>query len=155
MTLPVPAPAPVPATDPAPGSSASSFGTTTREVLRGAMPPPRRFWPAIASAFLSEASAVALLAVSAWLIVRASEQPPVLYLSVAVVGVRLFALSRASFRYLERLTGHDAALRQLAATRSGLVRRLIPLAPDGLGRTRRGSVLGARSSCGVRIMGVL
>jgi ATP-binding cassette subfamily C protein CydC len=143
VTVPVPAPAPVPATAPAPGSSASSFGTTTREVLRGAMPPPRRFWPAIASAFLSEASAVALLAVSAWLIVRASEQPPVLYLSVAVVGVRLFALSRASFRYLERLTGHDAALRQLAATRSGLVRRLIPLAPDGLGRTRRGSVLGA------------
>ena len=118
-------------------------GTTTASVLRGAIPPLRRFWPAIASGFLSEASAVALLAVSAWLIVRASEQPPVLYLSAAVVGVRLFALTRASFRYLERLTGHDAALRQLAATRSGLVRRLIPLAPDGLARTRRGSVLGA------------
>lgn len=117
--------------------------TSTASVLRGAVPPARRFWAAIASGFLSEASAVALLAVSAWLIVRASEQPPVLYLSMAVVGVRLFALSRASFRYLERLTGHDAALRQLAATRSGLVRRLIPLAPDGLGRTRRGSVLGA------------
>lgn len=117
--------------------------TTTASVLRGAMPTARRFWPAVASGFLSEASAVALLAVSAWLIVRASEQPPVLYLSMAVVGVRLFALSRASFRYLERLTGHDAALRQLAATRSDLVRRLIPLAPDGLGRTRRGSVLGA------------
>lgn len=117
--------------------------TTTASVLRGAVPPARRFWPAIASGFLSEASAVALLAVSAWLIVRASEQPPVLYLSMAVVGVRLFALSRASFRYLERLTGHDASLRQLAATRSDLVRRLIPLAPDGLGRTRRGSVLGA------------
>jgi ATP-binding cassette subfamily C protein CydC len=107
------------------------------------MPPVRRFWPAVASGFLAEGSAVALLAVSAWLIVRASEQPPVLYLSVAVVGVRLFALTRSSFRYLQRLTGHDAALRQLAATRSGLVRRLIPLAPDGLGRTRRGSVLGA------------
>ena len=123
--------------------TASAMGTTTAAVLRGAMPPTRRFWPAVASGFVAEASAVALLAVSAWLIVRASEQPPVLYLSAAVVGVRLFALTRASFRYLERLTGHDAALRQLAATRSGLVRRLIPLAPDGLGRTRRGSVLGA------------
>lgn len=123
--------------------TAPPMGTTTAAVLRGAMPPARRFWPAVASGFLTEASAVALLAVSAWLIVRASEQPPVLYLSAAVVGVRLFALTRASFRYLERLTGHDAALRQLAATRSGLVRRLIPLAPDGLGRTRRGSVLGA------------
>jgi ATP-binding cassette subfamily C protein CydC len=114
-----------------------------RAVLRGAMPPARRFWWALAAGFASEASAVALLAVSAWLIVRASEQPPVLYLSAAVVGVRFFAISRAAFRYLERLTGHDAALRQLAATRSDLVRRLIPLAPDGLTRTRRGSVLGA------------
>lgn len=116
---------------------------TRADVLRGALPPARRFWPALASGFASEASAVALLAVSAWLIVRASEQPPVLYLSAAVVGVRFFALSRASFRYLERLTGHDAALRQLASTRAALVRRLVPLAPDGLSRTRRGSVLGA------------
>jgi ATP-binding cassette, subfamily C, bacterial CydC len=120
-----------------------STGTTSREVLRGAMPPLRRFWPGAAAGLLSEASAVALLAVSAWLIVRASEQPLLLYLSAAVVGVRLFALTRASFRYLERLAGHDAALRQLAATRSSLVRRLIPLSPAGLGSTRRGSVLGA------------
>jgi ATP-binding cassette subfamily C protein CydC len=107
------------------------------------MPPTRRFWWSLAAGFASEASAVALLAVSAWLIVRASEQPPVLYLSFAVVGVRFFAISRATFRYLERLTGHDAALRQLASTRADLVRRLVPLAPDGLARTRRGSVLGA------------
>jgi ATP-binding cassette subfamily C protein CydC len=116
--------------------------TTTREVLRPAMPPARRFWPGAASGFLSEASAVALLAVSAWLIVRASEQPLVMYITAAVVGVRAFALARASFRYTERLAGHDAALRQLAATRTDLVRRLIPVAPDGLARTRRGSVLG-------------
>jgi ATP-binding cassette subfamily C protein CydC len=107
------------------------------------MPPARRFWWALAAGFASEASAVALLAVSAWLIVRASEQPPVLYLSAAVVGVRFFAISRAVFRYLERLSGHDAALRQLASTRADLIRRLVPLAPDGLARTRRGSMLGA------------
>ncbi|WP_375385654.1 thiol reductant ABC exporter subunit CydC [uncultured Microbacterium sp.] len=117
--------------------------TTTESVLRGAMPPLRRFWPGAASAFASEASAVALLAVSAWLIVRASEQPIVLYISAAVVGVRLFALTRATFRYTDRLASHDAALRQLASSRSSLVRRLIPLAPDGLARTRHGSVLGA------------
>lgn len=116
---------------------------TARTVLRGALPPARRFGWALAAGFASEASAVALLAVSAWLIVRASEQPPVLYLSFAVVGVRFFAISRAAFRYLERLTGHDAALRRLASTRADLVRRLVPLAPDGLTRTRRGSVLGA------------
>lgn len=116
---------------------------TTRDILRGALPPLRRFWPALAAGFIAEASAVALLATSAWLIVRASEMPPVLYLSVAVVGVRFFALTRSVFRYLERLSGHDATLRQLASTRASLVRRLVPLAPDGLSRTRRGSVLGA------------
>ncbi|MFB8385680.1 thiol reductant ABC exporter subunit CydC [Microbacterium sp. NPDC055910] len=115
----------------------------TAAVLRGALPPARRLWPALAAGFASEASAVALLATSAWLIVRASEMPPVLYLSVAVVGVRFFALTRAVFRYLERLTGHDAALRQLASTRGALVRRLVPLAPDGLTRAKRGSILGA------------
>ncbi|SDQ23797.1 thiol reductant ABC exporter subunit CydC [Microbacterium sp. cf332] len=115
--------------------------TTTTDVLRGAMPAPRRFWPALATGFATEASAVALLACSAWLIVRASEQPAVMYVMAAVVGVRAFAIARAVFRYLERLTSHDAALRQLAATRTDLVRRLIPLAPDGLGRVRRGSAL--------------
>lgn len=50
--------------------------TTTTDVLRRAMPSLRRFWPGAAAGFLSEASAVALLACSAWLIVRASEQPP-------------------------------------------------------------------------------
>lgn len=117
--------------------------STAADILRRAMPPLRRFWPGAASGFLSEASAVALLACSAWLIVRASEQPAIMYLSAAVVGVRAFALSRAAFRYTERLASHDAALRQLAVTRTDLVRRLIPLAPDGLARTRRGSVLGA------------
>ncbi|MFS0714306.1 thiol reductant ABC exporter subunit CydC [Microbacterium sp. 2P01SA-2] len=117
--------------------------TTTSDVLRGAMPPPRRFWRALATGFATEASAVALLACSAWLIVRASEQPAVMYVMAAVVGVRAFAISRAVFRYLERLTSHDAALRQLATTRTDLVRRLIPLAPDGLGRIRRGSALSA------------
>nr|WP_279587817.1 thiol reductant ABC exporter subunit CydC [Microbacterium ulmi] len=111
--------------------------------MRGAMPPLRRFWPGAASALLSEGSAVALLAVSAWLIVRASERPSIIFITAAVVGVRLFALTRAVFRYTDRLASHDAALRQLASTRSTLVRRLIPLAPDGLARTGRGSVLGA------------
>jgi ATP-binding cassette subfamily C protein CydC len=84
---------------------------------------------------------VALLGTSAYLITRASEQPPILYLSMAVVGVRAFALGRAFFRYLERLASHDAAFRQLETVRVDLLRRLIPLAPDGLGRARRGSLL--------------
>lgn len=117
--------------------------TTARDVLRDAVPTPRRFWPALASGFLSEASAVALLAVSAWLIVRASEQPLVMYVTMAVVGVRAFALSRAFFRYTERLSSHDAVLRQLARTRTDLVRRLLPHAPAGLASSSRGDASAA------------
>ena len=55
--------------------------------------------------------------------------------------MRAFALGRAFFRYLERLVGHDAAFHQLAAIRAGMVDALVPLAPDGLGATRRGQLL--------------
>jgi ATP-binding cassette subfamily C protein CydC len=92
---------------------------------------------------LSAAAAVSLLAVSGWLIVSASIVDSLVPLSIAVVGVRFFAVSRAVTRYLERLSGHDAALRQLASTRADMVRRLIPLSPAGLGGTDRGRVLSA------------
>ncbi|WP_436493103.1 thiol reductant ABC exporter subunit CydD [Actinokineospora sp. HUAS TT18] len=59
---------------------------------------------------------IALTALSAWLIARAAQQPPILALSVAVVGVRTFGLARAGLRYVERLVTHDAAFR--AATES-------------------------------------
>ncbi|TYL51059.1 thiol reductant ABC exporter subunit CydC [Agromyces mariniharenae] len=113
----------------------------TRAVLRSAVPPPRRLALAVLLGLASAASSVALLACSAWLIARAAEQPPVLYLSLAVVGVRAFALGRAVFRYLERLVGHDASFRQLAAIRAGVYERMLPLAPDGLASSRRGDLL--------------
>nr|WP_301952410.1 MULTISPECIES: thiol reductant ABC exporter subunit CydC [unclassified Rathayibacter] len=109
--------------------------------MRAAMPAPRRFLPGLSFGLLSSASIVALLACSAWLIVRAAEQPPILFLSLAVVGVRAFALARAFFRYLERLAGHDAAFRALAELRAGVYERLVPVAPDGLGRVRRGDLV--------------
>jgi len=118
-----------------------SVDTETRRILRSALPPAGRLWGAIGLGVLSAGSALALLACSAWLITRASEQPALIYVSMAVVGVRAFALGRAFFRYLERLSGHDAAFRQLAVVRSELFTRLVPLAPDGLGDTRRGDLL--------------
>lgn len=116
-------------------------GSTRREVLRLSRPPARRLFPSLLYGALSAGSAVALLAVSAWLITRAAQQPALLYISLAVVGVRAFALARAFFRYLERLSGHDAAFRQLGGLRSRIFARLVPLAPDGLGATRRGDLL--------------
>ncbi|WP_341978325.1 thiol reductant ABC exporter subunit CydC [Microbacterium sp. LWO13-1.2] len=124
---------------------APSARVTAREraVLRGAQPPLGRFLPGLLWGVLSAGAAVSLLAVSGWLIVSASIVDSLVPLSIAVVGVRFFAVSRAVTRYLERLSGHDAALRQLAVTRADMVRRLIPLSPAGLGRTDRGRVLSA------------
>ena len=111
------------------------------DVLRLAQPPLRRALPGLLAGLASAAGAVALLATSAWLITRASEQPPILFLGMAIVGVRAFALGRAAFRYVERITSHDAAFRALATLRVGVFERLLPHAPAGLRHTRRGDLL--------------
>ncbi|MFH9005725.1 thiol reductant ABC exporter subunit CydD [Streptomyces afghaniensis] len=90
---------------------------------------------------LALGSAVGLMATSGWLISRASQMPPVLYLMVAVTATRAFGIGRAVFRYAERLVSHDAVLRMLADTRVAVFRRLERLAPAGLRRTRRGDLL--------------
>ncbi|MFF3339231.1 thiol reductant ABC exporter subunit CydD [Streptomyces flavidovirens] len=90
---------------------------------------------------LALGSAVGLMAVSGWLISRASEQPPVLYLMVAVTATRAFGIGRAVFRYAERLVAHDAVLRMLAEMRVAVYRRLERIAPAGLRETRRGDLL--------------
>ncbi|GHE03755.1 thiol reductant ABC exporter subunit CydD [Streptomyces alanosinicus] len=90
---------------------------------------------------LALGSAVGLMATSGWLISRASQQPPVLYLMVAVTATRAFGIGRAVFRYAERLVSHDAVLRMLADTRVAVYRRLERLAPAGLRSARRGDLL--------------
>ncbi len=93
---------------------------------------------ALLLAFAAGAASVALMAVSAWLLSRAAEHPPVLYLQVAAVGVRFFGISRGVFRYLERLVGHDIALRLQSALRIETYARLARTTL--LGR-RRGDLL--------------
>ncbi|WP_149179497.1 thiol reductant ABC exporter subunit CydD [Streptomyces sp. TRM49041] len=90
---------------------------------------------------LALGSAVGLMAVSGWLISRASEQPPILHLMVAVTATRAFGIGRAVFRYAERLVSHDAVLRMLADLRVASYRRLERISPAGLRRTRRGDLL--------------
>ncbi|MFD9904732.1 thiol reductant ABC exporter subunit CydD [Streptomyces sp. NPDC059063] len=90
---------------------------------------------------LALGSAVGLMATSGWLISRASEQPPVMYLMIAVTATRAFGIGRACFRYAERLVSHDAVLRMLADMRVTVFRRLERLAPAGLRTTRRGDLL--------------
>ncbi|WP_458087219.1 thiol reductant ABC exporter subunit CydD [Streptomyces malaysiensis] len=128
--------------------SASSYRTGARSprgvlarVRVGARGGRGRFGLALLLGSLALLSAVGLMAVSGWLISRAAQQPPVLYLMVAVTATRAFGIGRAVFRYAERLVSHDAVLRVLAELRVAVYRRLERLAPAGLGRTRRGDLL--------------
>jgi ATP-binding cassette, subfamily C, bacterial CydC len=84
---------------------------------------------------------VGLMATAGYLISRAAEQPAVLSLTVAIVGVRFFALARPIVRYLERLASHDLALRSLGAARAQVYDRLERLSPAQLQQHRRGDLL--------------
>ncbi len=72
---------------------------------------------------------------------RASTEPIILTLLVAIVAVRTFGIARPFFRYLERLVSHDAALDDLAVRRTSVYAALVPLTPARLGRRSRSSVL--------------
>ena len=61
-------------------------------------------------AAITSLMAAALTALSGWLIVRAAESPAMMYLMVAIVGVRFFGLGRACARYAERLMTHSKVL---------------------------------------------
>lgn len=54
---------------------------------------------------------------SAWLITTASFQPPILVLSVAIVGVRFFGIFRSVARYFERISSHKTVFDQLTKVR--------------------------------------
>src|SRR5690606_18694792 len=87
------------------------------------------------------ASAIGLTATSAWLIVRASEMPPVLHLMVAIVAVRAFGIGRGVVRYVERLVGHDTAFRILGDMRAATFARLERLLPGRVGSLPTGELL--------------
>jgi thiol reductant ABC exporter CydC subunit len=82
-----------------------------------------------------------LMATAGYLISRAAERPPILSLTVAIVGVRFFGLARPVTRYLERLASHDFALRALGRIRVRAYRWIEPLAPAQLEGYRRGDLL--------------
>lgn len=84
---------------------------------------------AVAAGAAADLAGLGLIAAAAWLITRAAEQPALAALSVAIVATRAFATGKGVFRYAERLTGHDVALRAQAGTRESLYESLIPPRP--------------------------
>lgn len=87
------------------------------------------------------ASSIALIGTSAWLIAAAALHPSVAELQVAIVGVRLFGISRGVFRYFERLRSHQVTFSLLARLRTWFYESLEPLAPARLMHHRSGDLL--------------
>jgi thiol reductant ABC exporter CydC subunit len=91
--------------------------------------------------FLAVGSAVGLLAASAWLISRAAIVSNVAEVALAITAVRVLAIARAAFRYLERFVTHRASLQILAGLRVWFYRAIEPLAPAALDRRHSGDLL--------------
>ena len=120
---------------------APSAATALWRVASMGRPVVGRMLLAVLAGAAAAGAAIGLTATSAWLISRAAERPPVLYLMVAVTGVRFFGVSRGVLRYSERLASHDAAFRVLGRLRSQAYARLEHLAPAGLAEFRSGDLL--------------
>jgi thiol reductant ABC exporter CydC subunit len=114
---------------------------TLTRAARTARPPASRLALGALAGAGALASGCALTATAGWLIVRASQRPEETVLAFAVVGVRLFGITRPLLRYLERLVCHDAALRMLGDLRAKVYEHVIPLAPARLHAYRRGELL--------------
>ena len=103
---------------------------------------PGRFLGSIAAGVASVGSSIGLLTVSAYLISSAALHPPLLDLTLAIVGVRFFGIARAVLRYLERLVSHDLSLHLLADLRSRVARAIYRLGPAGVASFRAGDLVG-------------
>jgi ATP-binding cassette, subfamily C, bacterial CydC len=106
-----------------------------------ARPWRRQLLAAVAAGAAATGCGVALLAVSGFLLARASQHPNIVAITAAVVAVRALSVGRGVSRYLERLAAHDAAFRILADVRVRIYRRLERLAPAGLSAFASGDLL--------------
>ena len=104
---------------------------------------PFKWWVAfgVLLSFLTIGSSVGLMAMSAYLISKAALVTDVSDIALAITTVRLFAILRAVFRYLERYYTHTATFRILTQLRVWLFAALEPLAPARLMSYRSGDLL--------------
>jgi ATP-binding cassette, subfamily C, bacterial CydC len=130
----------LPVTDP-PRAEAGGAGDSLRWLVALAQPLRSRLVAAALAGALATGCGVALLAVSGFLLARASQHPNIAALSVAVVAVRALSIGRGGFRYAERLASHDVAFRVLARVRVAIWRRLEVVAPAGLPAFHSGDLL--------------
>ena len=117
-----------------------------REAIRMLEINPKRFILAVLFGSGAIGSGVGLGAVSAWLIARAAQLPPVLDLSIAATAVRTFGIGKAIFRYLQRIASHWVALYGMASVRTSVYRKLADSRADVVSRIRRGDLLARTGS---------
>ena len=79
-----------------------------------------RMWLAATLGALAFIGGSGLTISSGWLITMASQHPPILTLTVAIVMVRFFGIFRSVARYAERIVSHDAVLKKLTSVRVAL-----------------------------------
>ena len=84
---------------------------------------------------------VGLAAISAWLIAKASQMPPVLDLAVAATSVRALGVGKAVFRYFNQIASHRVALYGMANLRSNVYNTLADSPTDVVTAIRRGDLL--------------
>lgn len=115
--------------------------TDVRRLLRLVL--PHWHWLAIGAFFgvIAIGSNIALMGLSAYLISKAAIATSVVELSLVITGIRVLAISRAVFRYLERYTMHRAMFRILTTVRVWFYRAIEPLAPARLVDRRSGDLL--------------
>lgn len=125
-----------------------------RRMLRAVEVDRRGFWLSVLLGVVGMGSSIALAATSAWLIARASQLPPVLYLSVAATSVRMFGVLRALMRYLQRLASHKVALKGMDSLRFHVYSSLADARVDRVASMKRGDLL-ARTGADIDAVGDL
>ena len=83
-----------------------------------------RMWLAALLGALAYIGGSGLTISSGWLITMASQQPPILTLTVAIVLVRFFGIFRSVARYVERILSHEAVFKELTNLRVHLFDKL-------------------------------
>ncbi len=96
---------------------------------------------AILLGFLAAISSVGLLGTGGYLISQAALHPPLYTLTLTILFVRFFGLSRAASRYAERYFSHKATFTILGKLRVYFYDKIEPLAPALFASYRSGDLL--------------
>ncbi len=115
--------------------------SSTRRVIRAVG--GYRWWVAVTAllSFVTLGAGIGLLAMSAFLISKSALVDTTITLALIILGVRVFATTRAVSRYAERYVGHLGTFRILTRIRIWFFRGIEPHAPAVLMQHRSGDLL--------------